>query len=485
MEWSPEASGKHDEQVAQRLATLQDENRRLSEQIKRLVRTEHELYQFQGQLDNQIRIYRHLYEVGKKLNATLNLGELLQIATQFVLYQLNFERCVALLYDPETNAFYVETHDGYYDEASQAEVTGLRFSVDDPVLALILADRERVICAEGCDQDELLALGQALEMAEYVAFPLGGELQQPVGLLIAGNTVNSAAYLPQIQADSEFVVGLANLVSQVATAIRMRREIQAREQRLKQEARVRERIEQELHVARRIQQASLPEAVPELESWEIIPYYQPAREVGGDFYDFHLLSEGRLGLVVGDATGKGVPAALVMSTTCGMLQVTAQALDSSSPGEVLERVNETLLARIPPNMFVTCFYAILDPKSGRLSYANAGHDLPYLHRTGDAEELRARGMPLGLMPEMGYEGKEIVMGAGDRVLFYSDGLVEAHDPKGEMFGFPRLRALVAEHDDERSLVDSLLEELYSFTGEGWEQEDDITLLTLRRSATRD
>src|SRR5215218_2460061 len=168
MERSPEASGKHDEQVEQRLATLQDENRRLSEQIKRLVRTEHELYQFQGQLDDQIRIYRQLYEVGKKLNATLDLGELLQIATEFVLYQLNFERCVALLHDPGSDIFYVKAHDGYYDEASQAEVTDLRFPVNDPVFALILADRERVICAEGCDQDDLLALGQVLKMAEYV-----------------------------------------------------------------------------------------------------------------------------------------------------------------------------------------------------------------------------------------------------------------------------------------------------------------------------
>ena len=175
MEWSPEASSNHDENVEQWLATLQDENRRLSEQIKRLVRTEHELYQFQGQLDDQIRIYRHLYEVGKKLNATLDLGEVLQIATQFVLYQLNFERCVALLYDPEANTFYVEAHDGYYDEASRERVTDLRFSVDDPLLAPILADSERVICAEGCDQDDLIALGQVLGMAEYVAFPLGGE----------------------------------------------------------------------------------------------------------------------------------------------------------------------------------------------------------------------------------------------------------------------------------------------------------------------
>src|SRR3712207_2131567 len=119
-------------------------------------------------------------------------------------------------------------------------------------------------------------------------------------------------------------------------------------------------------------------------------------------------------------------------------------------------------------MFVTCFYAILDPKSGSLSYANAGHDMPYLHRRSGhhAEELRARGMPLGLMPGMGYEEKETILEAGEAALFYSDGLVEAHDPQGEMFGFPRLRALIAEHAEERSLGDFLLEKLYSFVGEG-------------------
>ena len=435
MEGLPEASGKRDEQVEQQLVMLQDENGRLSEQIKRLVRTEHELYQFQEQLDDQIRIYRHLYEVGKKLNATLDLGELLQIATQFVLYQLGFERCVALLYDPGTDTFHARAHDGYYDEGSQARVTGLRFSSDDPLLAPILADSERIVCAEGCRQEDLLAFGQALEMAEYVAFPMGGEPQQPIGMLIAGNTTNSAAFHPNIRADSEVVVGLANLVSQVATAIFMRREIEARERRLKHEAHARERIEQELHVARRIQQASLPESVPALEGWEISPNYRPAREVGGDFYDFLQLENGRLGLVVGDATGKGVPAALVMSTTCGMLRAVTQA-SNYSPGEVLGRVNEALFARIPANMFVTCFYAILDPQSGTLSFANAGHDLPYVRRSGDADELMARGMPLGLMPGMGYEEKEIILGAGDRALFYSDGVVEAHNPEGEMFGFP-------------------------------------------------
>jgi predicted ester cyclase len=256
------------------------------------------------------------------------------------------------------------------------------------------------------------------------------------------------------------------------------------QRRMEQEKIERERFEQELLVARRIQQASLPREVPAIEDWQISPFYKPAREVGGDFYDFHLLSEGRLGVVVGDATGKGVPAALVMSTTCGMLQLAAQSLHSSSPGEVLSRVNEALLARIPSNMFVTCFYAILEPENGRLNYANAGHDLPYLWHAGAAQELRARGMPLGLMPGMHYEQKERVLQKDDSVLLYTDGLVEAHDPKGEMFGFPRLQALVSEHaEEERSLEEMLLEELYSFVGEGWEQEDDITLVTLRRSSS--
>jgi predicted ester cyclase len=251
------------------------------------------------------------------------------------------------------------------------------------------------------------------------------------------------------------------------------------------EARERERIEQELQVARQIQHALLPEATPELDGWEVTTYYEPAREVGGDFYDFLEFEDGRLGFVVGDATGKGMPAALVMATTRGMLRAVVQSLES--PSEVLARVNEALVADIPPNMFVTCFYAILDPAEGRLRYANAGHDLPYRRQAGrseGAEELRATGMPLGLMPGMGYEEKEIVLEKGESVLFYSDGLVEAHDPKREMFGFPRLRALIAEHGEERLLGDFLLDELYSFVGEGWEQEDDITLLTLARSATR-
>jgi serine phosphatase RsbU (regulator of sigma subunit) len=180
-----------------------------------------------------------------------------------------------------------------------------------------------------------------------------------------------------------------------------------------------------------------------------------------------------------------VPAALVMTATCAFLGGVATA-SGASPGEVLAQVNEAVLARIPANMFVTCFYGVLDPSSGHFSYANAGHNLPCCcHVEGASTELKARGMPLGLMPGMSYEQHETILTVGESVLFYTDGLTEAHNSQGEMFGTPRLRSLLSDRfESRRDLSAALVRELRRFTGEGWEQEDDITLLTLQRSAAR-
>lgn len=244
-------------------------------------------------------------------------------------------------------------------------------------------------------------------------------------------------------------------------------------------ARLHEMGQAELRIARDIQQTLLPERVPELPGWEVAKYYQPAREVGGDFYDFLELPNGQLGLVVGDVADKGVPAALVMATTRSILRVVGER--SVSPGQVLERVNDMLCPDIPPNMLVTCLYAILDPHSGRIQYANAGHDLPYWRNSKGVTELRATGMPLGLMPGMTYEEKETTLAPGECILLHSDGMAEAHNPQKEMFGFPRLKNLMAEHPGGAGLIDFLLAELAAFTGEHWEQEDDVTLVTLQRA----
>jgi anti-sigma regulatory factor (Ser/Thr protein kinase) len=201
--------------------------------------------------------------------------------------------------------------------------------------------------------------------------------------------------------------------------------------------------------------------------------------VGGDFYDFIELPDGQLGLACGDVTDKGVPAALVMATTHSILRAEAPRL--VAPADVLERVNDLLVTEMPAHMFVTCLYAVLDPGSGRLRFANAGHNLPYLKGEGGVTELRATGMPLGLMPGMRYDEKEAALVAGDGLLLHSDGLAEAHGPGREMFGFPRLAKLVGDSAGGEDLIDLLLGELGGFTGPDWEQEDDITLVTLQRT----
>jgi len=352
----------------------------------------------------------------------------------------------------------------------QVAAPELEIAPNDPILAY-LASVSGVVEVEKLDLDSpALRAMKAADVKLVVPLVSQGEL---IGLLNLGPRLSQQEY----SADDRKL--LSDLATQTAPAVRVAQLVRQQQQ----EAQERERIEQELRVARLIQQTLLPKALPELPGYDVAAYYQPAREVGGDFYDFVDLDDGRLGLVVGDVTDKGVPAALVMATTRTMLRAAAQRL--FSPGEVLQRVNDVLVADIPPNMFVTCLYAVLDPGSGRLVYANAGHDLPYRRRAGrnqGAEELRATGMPLGLMPGMGYEEKEIELGKGESVLFYSDGLVEAHDGRREMFGFPRLQGLVGTHrSGGSSLIGFLLSELTRFTGEAWEQEDDITLVTLERS----
>ncbi len=269
---------------------------------------------------------------------------------------------------------------------------------------------------------------------------------------------------------------LTTLAAQAAPAIRVAQLV--REQA--HEAAERERMEQEMRVATLIQQQFLPRELPSLPQWQIAAYYGPARAVGGDFYDFIEMPGGRLGIAVGDVTDKGVPAALVMARTHSILR--AEASRSDSPGEILARANALLEPEMPARMFVTCLFAILEPETGRIVMANAGHNLPYIRTDDGVVELRATGMPLGLMPDIRYEETEGVIAPGSNVLLYSDGLVEAHDVDQQMYGFPRLREAMTVDDAGSELLDRLLETLRVFTGADWEQEDDITLVTLRRAS---
>lgn len=244
-------------------------------------------------------------------------------------------------------------------------------------------------------------------------------------------------------------------------------------------ARSRERLDRELELARFVQHQFLPRSLPSLTDWQVAACYLPARVVGGDFYDVVPLPDGRLSVVVGDVTGKGVPAALVMSSVHSLLRAHAPRL--RDPSELLAEVNDLLCRDIPEHMFVTCQVLVVDPDSGGVQVANAGHTLPLVRRSdGVVEEIRATGMPLGLVPGTDYDRYPAYLGPGDALLLHSDGVAEAHDPEQVMYGFDRLAELVGRGAVGQDLLDAVLAEVAAFTGDGAEQEDDITLVTLAR-----
>ena len=286
-------------------------------------------------------------------------------------------------------------------------------------------------------------------------------------------TLNLGPRLSDQQYSTDDKKLLDSLAAQAAPALQVAELVR----RQAAEAASRERIEQELRVAQLIQQNFLPQELPDLPGWRVDAYYKPAREVGGDFYDFLELETGEVAVVIGDVTDKGVPAAMVMAAARSVLRASGSRI--VSPGEVLERVNDLLVPDIPERMFVTCLYAVVNPTTGNIRFANAGHNLPFARTAEGARELRATGMPLGLLPGMRYEEVEATLAPGETLLLYSDGITEAHDPEREMYGTDRLAEHVA--GDVADLIDGVLSSLQTFTGGGWEQEDDITLVTLRRT----
>jgi serine phosphatase RsbU (regulator of sigma subunit) len=345
---------------------------------------------------------------------------------------------------------------------------GFDIAPNDPIIGYFQS-APGAVDITGLDLDSP-ALNAMRESGVVLVVPLvsSGEL---MGLLNLGPRLSERGYSTD---DRQLLDALAGYAAPAMRVGQLVREQQA-------EARSRERIEQELKVAQLIQQQFLPKSLPELPTWDVAAFYRPARSVGGDFYDFLPLPDGRVMLVVGDVTDKGVPAALVMASTHALLRSTTAK--ASSPGEVLARVNDLLCEDIPAHMFVTCFALVIDPSTGQVDYANAGHDLPYLRGADGVVELRATGMPLGLMAGMSYEERSATLRPGDCVLLHSDGLVEAHDPDRQMFGFPRLAELVGRGGAGQELLDFCLAELGQFTGPGWEQEDDITLVSLQRRVT--
>jgi serine phosphatase RsbU (regulator of sigma subunit)/transcriptional regulator with GAF, ATPase, and Fis domain len=255
--------------------------------------------------------------------------------------------------------------------------------------------------------------------------------------------------------------------------------------RLIEAAAVRRTLEREVAMARGIQESFLPRSVPSHPGWEMGTTWLVAREVGGDFYDFIPLAPGpdgpRWGIVIADVADKGVPAALVMALCRTLLR--SVAISRIDPGITLTRLNELIIADTQTDLFVSVFYAVWEPGSGRLSYANGGHNPPLLFGASDtSRDLPEHGMLLGVEPDASYQTHSLTLAPESLLVLFTDGVTEAADPQGEFFGLDRLRRLILDRDDWRAqaVADSIASSVLAFSGESY-LADDLTAVVLRRT----
>jgi len=296
--------------------------------------------------------------------------------------------------------------------------------------------------------------------------------ERTLGTLVLGRSREQA----------EFTAGDGKL----AMALAHQAAISMETARLHQEEVKRQRLEQELAVGRQIQLTLLPKDLPAVPGWEFAAFYQPARQVGGDFYDFFALPGQRLGLVIADVADKGVPAALMMAVSRTIVRATAAS--GRRPAAALKLANTLMFKDSWSDLFVTAFYALLEPQTGRLAYANAGHNRPLWVQpsTGQVHELAAHGIALGVLKAIKLEECEIGVAPGDTVVFYTDGVTEARNGKGELFWEERLRATLEAHaeDSAQKIQNAILAAVEEFT-DGAPLADDLTLFVIKREENTD
>jgi sigma-B regulation protein RsbU (phosphoserine phosphatase) len=298
-----------------------------------------------------------------------------------------------------------------------------------------------------------------------------------VGVLIVNSRV------PRLLSEEEMRL-LRLMANQAAIAIE--------KARLHQEELKMQRMERDLEVGKQIQLSMLPDACPVVPGWECAAIYKAARVVGGDFYDFFPLASepapdgaqgpDRLGMVIADVAGKGVPAALFMARGCTTIRTTA--LVGNGPATALIQANKLIFRDRQSQLFLTALYAVLDAKNGHLVYANAGHNPPLWLQaaTGDIQTLEARGIVLGIFDDVELEEREIQVAPSDLLVFYTDGVTEAMNASHDLFGEERLQATVAANANAsaQEVLDAILDAVREFTGDV-EQSDDLTLFVIRRS----
>lgn len=314
--------------------------------------------------------------------------------------------------------------------------------------------------------------------ASILCAPLRAK-QRTVGVIALANTADAPYFttdlklLNTIALQTAAAIENSFLTAEMVDAVRNREQLAA--------------LQKELDTARTIQHSLIPNTFPpfpERREFDLYAKMIAAQAVGGDFYDFFLLDERRLGMVIGDVSGKGIPAALFMAMTVTRIRTIAS--EGGGADHCLTEVNRVLVREKASNMFATCFYGILDLVSGRLEYCRAGHNPPYLARTdGTVETLDAAGgLPLGMFRKVNYSTATARMAAGDTILLFTDGITEAMNPRLEQYGEERLIELLGARTaalGAEALVKAVTQSATAFA-EGAQASDDMTALGVRLSA---
>ena len=414
----------------------------------RALKLRKQLKQQHFQVNYRVVELESVYEVGLAIASTLDLE---QLSEEILL------RAVSLL-DARRGAFYLRDGDAYRLDRTFGGDARDRFAADDPALEPLLAGK-------GAGPDELLPGARHL-MA--VAIGSGKRLG---GLIVVGDKESRRGVGPFGVSDRRTLSLFAN---QAAIALE--------NARLHRQALEKERLEREMELAAEIQRQILPDGAPVVPGWELLGWNRPARQVGGDYYDL-LSHDGRMTFTVADVTGKGIAAALLVSTLHSALHL---LLDRVGPGpELFSRLNRHILDSSSRNKFITLLLADFDAASGELVYVNAGHNPGLLLRGGDGEvaELSPGGLPLGLMEGGVYRSGRLRMEPGDLLCLYTDGITECASPTDEEFGSERLvDCLAGKQDQPLGEIVACIDRATQTFAAGQPQADDQTVILLRRIA---
>ncbi len=416
-----------------------------------------------NQVAKQSDLLALISKVGVALLASVTLNETLEQIVSLVFEAVPADRCMVMMRDdknPDLKVAVARLRDRV------GEIGEIRISRS--VIDEVVVNGKSVLTSDAQADPRFMGGTVMLQgVRSVLAVPLG-----------VGQNVFGIIYADSPLAEGRFTEDHLKVLTTLASVAAIRVE----NARLMEERIERERLEREQQVASEIQHRFLPAAAPQIAGYELQGISFPCYEIGGDYYDFIERADGKLVVALGDVSGKGTAAALLMSSLHAAVHAQAETHDSLV--KTIGAVNRYLVESIPPNRFVTLFYAELDPQKGTLAFLNAGHNPPLIvHAGGTMEQLAAGGLPLGIMANADFREGRTRLHPGDVLVIYSDGVTEAVNPKGEEFGPTRLYEVVARNMDSSAagIRDRIEAELTKFC-QGTPAADDITLVIVKREA---